>query len=169
MVHEKKQIGPIQEFYAICVGWFRTQSCSDQRWLDHQRGCHRTTTKPAIKGTFSLTLFVVSINGSARFLSPLTHLTVIMRMLQAFSMYLIYKVDRHQSRLTTIIYRINRCFGFGFTLLDPSMNDVINGVTPLTIRRNYADVRNVRIKNAQKHAVTFTNKLFYNFIFLFWC
>ena len=65
------------------------------------------------------------------------------------------------------IYRINRCFGFGFTLLDASMNDVINGVTPLTIQKNYADVRNVRIKNAQKHAVTFTNKLFYNFIFLF--
>jgi len=34
------------------------------------------------------------------------------------------------------ICRINRGFGFGFTLLDPSMNDVINGVTPLTIRRN---------------------------------
>jgi len=63
------------------------------------------------------------------------------------------------------IYRINRCFNF--TLLDPSMNDVINGVMPLTIRRNYADVRNVCIKNAQKHAVTFTNQLFYNFIFLF--
>ena len=65
------------------------------------------------------------------------------------------------------ICRINRRFGFGFTLLgrQKSMNDVLNGVTPLTYTKKLRR-RNVRI-NARKHAVMFTNKLFYNFFLFF--
>jgi len=44
------------------------------------------------------------------------------------------------------------------------MNDVLNGMTPLTYTKKLRR-RNVRI-NAWKHAVMFTNKMFYNF-FLF--
>ena len=44
------------------------------------------------------------------------------------------------------------------------MNDVINDVTPLTYTKKVRR-RNVRI-NVRKHAVMFTNKLWYNF-FLF--